>query len=296
MTYTCLHTHTTFCDGKDDVEAMCKAAFEKGFASIGFSAHAPTEHAVQKTDWHLPQGRLDEYLNTVRAAEKRWAGKLAVYLGLEVDYIKGRMGPADRIYRELGLDYIIGSVHYVFPPGGGEPVTVDCPETEFERNLRTLFHGDGEALAAAYWDAEAAMVQSGGLDILGHLDLVIKNNPGDKWFSTNAPPYREQAAALIPLIAQSGIVVELNTGGLNRGRTTEPYPAPRLLALLQKAAVPVTITADAHETAHLGGHYEEAREALLKAGYRQIALFQDRKWTSEAIQKTLRATLIESEF
>jgi histidinol-phosphatase (PHP family) len=287
MTYTCLHTHTNFCDGKDDVETMCRVAFEKGFASIGFSAHAPTEHAIQ-TDWHLPQARLAEYIDVVRAAGKRWAGKIAVYLGLEVDYIKGRMGPADRIYRELGLDYIIGSVHYIFPPSGGEPITVDSPKEEFERDLRTLFKGEGETLAAAYWDMEAEMIQHGGFDILGHLDLRKQNNPNDKWFSTAAPLYREKLEALIPLIVQSGSVVELNTGGQNRGHVTEPYPSPRLLTLLQKAAVPVTITADAHRAGQLGGHYEEARRTLLKAGYRHISIFEGRKanapiWRSEEI-------------
>jgi histidinol-phosphatase (PHP family) len=288
VTYSCLHTHTNFCDGKDDVEAMCRAAFEKGLCSIGFSAHAPVEHAVGKTDWHLPQARLAEYLDAVRSAKRRWAGKIAVYLGLEVDYIRGRMGPADRAYRELGLDYTIGSVHYIFPPGGGEPFTVDGPKDEFERDLRARFDGDGEALAAVYWETAAEMIRSGGFDILGHLDLVKKNNPGGRWFSAAAPPPPEKAAALVPLIAGSGCVVEVNTGGMNRGCFDEPYPSPRLLTLLGEASVPVIITADAHSTAHLGGHYREAREALLKAGYRRVSVFEGRRagkpvWKSEEI-------------
>jgi histidinol-phosphatase (PHP family) len=288
MTYTCLHTHTNFCDGRDDVEAVCKAAFEKGLAAVGFSAHAPVTHAVEETGWHLPQARLAEYLDTVRAAERRWAGKIAVYLGLEVDYIKGRMGPADRVYRELELDYVIGSVHYVFPPGGGEPVTVDSPREEFERDLRARFGGDGEALASAYWDMEAEMIRRGGFDILGHLDLVKKNNPGGIWFSADAPFYREKSGAVIPLIAGSGAVAELNTGGMNRGLLAEPYPSPQLLSLLREAAVPVLVTADAHESAHLDGHYGEARRALLQAGYRRAPVFKGRRggrpvWESEEI-------------
>jgi histidinol-phosphatase (PHP family) len=267
---------------------MCRAAVEKGLAAIGFSAHAPVEHAVGKTDWHLPQARLAEYLDAVRSAKQRWAGKIAVYLGLEVDYIRGRMGPADRVYWELGLDYVIGSVHYIFPPGGGEPFTVDGPKGEFERDLRVHFDGDGEALAAAYWETAAEMIRSGGFDILGHIDLVKKNNPGGRWFSAAAPRSLEQAAALIPLVAGAGCVVEVNTGGMNRGFFDEPYPSPRLLSLLREAAVPVIVTADAHSTAHLGGHYREARDALLEAGYRRVSVFKGRRagkpvWKSEEI-------------
>jgi histidinol-phosphatase (PHP family) len=288
VTYSCLHTHTDFCDGKDGVEAMCRAAFEKGLSAIGFSAHAPAEHAVGRTIWHLPQERLPGYLDAVRSAKQRWAGKIDIYLGLEVDYIKGRMGPADRVYRELGLDYIIGSVHYIFPPGGGEPFTVDSPKDEFEHDLRAYLDGDGEALSAVYWETEAEMIRAGGFDILGHLDLIKKNNPGDRWFSTAAPPYMEKSAALIPLIAAAGRVVEVNTGGMNRGLFDEPDPSLRLLSLLCGAGVPVIITADAHETAHLDGHYREAREALLKAGYRRASVFKGRQagqpvWKNEEI-------------
>ncbi|GHV31196.1 hypothetical protein AGMMS4952_19420 [Spirochaetia bacterium] len=120
--FSCLHTHTDFCDGKGSVEDFCQAAYAKGLSAIGFSAHAPiAKKTGLKTDWHLPDDRLDEYIGTVNAARRRWAGKLPVYLGLEVDYIKepngsSLSGPADRDFQSLGLDYIIGSVHYIFPP------------------------------------------------------------------------------------------------------------------------------------------------------------------------------------
>lgn len=35
-----LHTHSTFCDGKDTPEEMVLTVMEKGFSSVGFSGHA----------------------------------------------------------------------------------------------------------------------------------------------------------------------------------------------------------------------------------------------------------------
>jgi histidinol phosphatase-like PHP family hydrolase len=29
--YSCLHTHTVFCDGSDDIETFCQTAHAKGF-------------------------------------------------------------------------------------------------------------------------------------------------------------------------------------------------------------------------------------------------------------------------
>jgi len=93
--FSSLHTHTIFCDGKDDVETMCAAAYEKGLAAIGFSAHAPVGRTGLVTNWHLKDSRLEEYAGEVCAARRRWEGRLAVYLGLEVDYIKGLRSPLD---------------------------------------------------------------------------------------------------------------------------------------------------------------------------------------------------------
>ncbi|MDR2028345.1 MAG: histidinol-phosphatase [Treponema sp.] len=289
MRYSCLHTHTNFCDGDDDVETICRAAYEQGLVSVGFSSHAPIRRKTGlSSDWHLRDERLEEYLDAVRAARRRWAGKLPVFLGLEADYIRGLTGPADRDYRDMGLDYLIGSVHYVIPPNGREPFTVDGPREEFERDLRENFDGDGEALMEAYWEAVRDMLREGGFDILGHLDLIKKNNPRQEWFSPEGERYLRQTARIADPVAASGVVVELNTGGLNRGKTTEPYPSPGILGLLREKNVPIIITADAHRAGHLRSHYDTARQALLDAGYTRTVLFGGRRdgkpvWNDEAL-------------
>jgi histidinol-phosphatase (PHP family) len=285
LRYSSLHVHTVFCDGEDEIETYCRAAWEGGFASLGFSAHAPVYAKTGiSSDWHLPEDRLAPYQEAVRDAARSWAGKLPVYLGLEADYIQGRTGPADPDYRDMGLDYLIGSVHYVFPPGGGEPFTVDGPREDFDRDVRSRFGGDGEALREAYWDALEQMIRAGGFDILGHMDLVKKNNPREEWFSLAGGRFLERARSLAALIARSGIVVEVNTGGLNRGTTKDTYPSREILALLRKQHVPVTITADAHRVSDLGGHYGNARQTLLEAGYTGAVLFEGKgKWVEEGL-------------
>jgi histidinol-phosphatase (PHP family) len=274
MYVSCLHTHTEFCDGKGDVESFCKTAYARGLAAIGFSAHAPlTKKTGLQTDWHLKDEDLDRYIDRVNMARRRWEGKLRVFLGLEIDYIKGLIGPADRDFKALDLDYCIGSVHYVFPPKGGEPFTVDDDAEEFKRNMDRHFPGDGEGMAEAYWDAMEEMLSLGGFDILGHLDVVMKNNRQGEYFDPRGDRYRRRAARIAGLAARSGAVVEVNTGGINRGKSTEPYPSPELLRLLRQEGARMTITADAHEPAQIDGNYGLARRLLREAGYAEIAEF-----------------------
>jgi histidinol-phosphatase (PHP family) len=273
MNYSCLHTHTDFCDGHGDVERFCRTAWERGLSAIGFSAHAPiTKKTGWRTDWHMADDRREEYMESVRSARRRWEGKLPVYLGLEADFIAGFIGPRD--FQDLGLDYIIGSVHYVLPPNGGEPFTVDGPEEEFAAGL-ARFNGDGEALMEAYWDCVEAMIREGGFDIIGHLDLIKKNNRRGTVFNLEGKRYRNRIRRLAPLIDQSGTVVEVNTGGLNRGKTADTYPSREILELLRGR--PVIITADAHSPDQLDGHYDDARQVLLAAGRTRAVSFQGRR-------------------
>jgi histidinol-phosphatase (PHP family) len=287
MRYSCLHTHSVFCDGHDSIETLCRHAYAQGFVSLGFSSHAPVRRKTGlETDWHLEEARLEPYLEEVRAARRRWAGKLPVYLGLEVDYIQGRMGPADGDYREMGLDYLIGSVHYVLSPRGNY-IAVDSPPEEFSRDLRREFEGNGAALMEAYWDALEGMIQAGGFDILGHIDLVKKNKPPD--YSPEGTAYTRRIRRAAAAAASSGAVVEVNTGGLIRGAVAEPYPSPALLKLLREGGAAVTISADAHRAEHLGGHYETARQLLLQAGYTSIMLFKGPggggpRWETEPLE------------
>lgn len=262
---------------------MCRAAYGKGLDALGFSAHAPLPF---KTAWHLSGDRLDEYARTVRAAAAEWKGRLPVYLGLEIDYIEGLAGPADGRFERIGLDYSIGSVHYLVPANGAEPFTVDGPYEEWERGVREGFGGDGEAAAEAYWSAVAAMVRAGGFDMIGHLDLVKKNNGanGEKlFFDPDGTRYRAAAARAVEEIRKAAVVVELNTGALNRGSLRETYPSPALLKELRKIDARMVVNADAHKAEHVAGHYEEALRSLRAAGFTETVLFDGKEWRTEAL-------------
>jgi histidinol-phosphatase (PHP family) len=276
MKYACIHTHTSFCDGSGTVEDFCEAAAGKGLESLGFSAHAPIPRGSGlTTDWHLPAERLEEYLDAVRDARRRWEGRLPVYLGLEADYIPGIMSPADFSIQDLGLDYIIGSVHYVVPPTGA-PFCVDGPALELEAGIRDGFGGDTKALLNSYWDTIAAMIRTGGFDVLGHADLVRKNNSGGRFFSESAAFYRARARDAAKLAGEYGVTAEVNTGGMNRKKMRDPYPSAFLLGAFREYSVPLVINADAHTCEDLDGHYGEARAAMLEAGYVEAVIFAGR--------------------
>jgi histidinol-phosphatase (PHP family) len=294
-----LHTHTAFCDGSGSPEDFCQAAHAGRFASLGFSAHAPIQKRTgHQSSWHLPENRFTDYCNAVSACGRAWSAVFPVFLGLEADYIAGAQCPRD--FSGLGLDYLIGSVHCVVPrqfvtalpaftgaaaspefaffAAAGGMLCVDGSAHDWSRLIDVFFNGDVWSLVDAYWTDVEHMIRSGGFDILGHLDLLKKNNqaslvPRQHLFDEQDPRYHRHITRIAETLAQTKIVVEINTGGINRGKVTEPYPSLSILKILRAHAIPITINSDAHTPQHLCGGYAIAVETARAAGYTEIQLF-----------------------
>lgn len=270
--FSSMHTHTIFCDGKDDIETMCRAAYENKLYAIGFSAHAPIAKQIgSESEWNLRDDLVEDYVTGVLAAKQRWQGKLKVFLGYEVDYIKDRRSPLDSDIASLNLDYTIGSVHYLYY--NNNFFTVDGPKEEFERGFKEGFGGDALKLMSSYYDAVLEMITAGGFDILGHVDLLKKNLQGSYLpEETETIRQREIAAAA----KKAGLVVEVNTGGLNRKKINELYPSLSFLKILREFDIPVIITADAHCAKHISGNYNIAVDTLVCANFKEHVLFKGR--------------------
>lgn len=275
------HTHTTFCDGNDDPEAMVQSAITNNMQELGFSAHTAWPVA---TEWHLPPSRYGEYISVIRAMAEKYAGTITIRCGFEADYIPGLTAPDSAIYREFAPDYLIGSVHMVLSPEKKQRIwSVDGPVEEVAQGLSAAFRNNGKRAVQAYWAAVREMVQTCDFDIIGHLDLVRKRNKALRFFDETEPWYRREVAETVKVIARSGKIVELNTGGMARKAIDSIYPAPATLELLCKRDVPVTFSSDVHTAADILYGHETALQEARRAGYREITFLGSRCYETEYI-------------
>ena len=75
-----LHTHSTFCDGKNTPEEIVISAINKGFASVGISGHGYTEF-----DLRYCVKNVAEYQNEIKRLKEKYKNEIEIYLGVEED-------------------------------------------------------------------------------------------------------------------------------------------------------------------------------------------------------------------
>ena len=254
-----LHTHSTFGDGKNTCEEIVLSALQKGFLSVGFSEHA---YAPYDTDCCIKQEDIPRYFAEVNRLKKEFAGQIEIFLGFECDYY---------CYPErAGLDFTIGSVHSLFDKASGEYFTIDDTPEAFEQGLNRMAGGDVETFVKIYYRDVADMAHEYKPDIVGHLDLITKLNRNNRYFDPKSPWYRRIMRETAGKIAETGCIVEVNTGGMSRGVTDMPYPSIEILSELFDLHVPLTISSDAHSADSLDFWFSETVELLKKTGFRSI--------------------------
>jgi histidinol-phosphatase (PHP family) len=266
-----LHTHSSFCDGKLAPETYAASALEKDMDILGFSSHAPIPYPpgadALGVFWCLKPDDIWSYTETINNLTTIHAGKLDIRLGLEIDYIPHVTGPNHPMFCEMQLDYSIGSVHAAGANPDGSIWTVDCKPDNFIEGIDRIFGGSVERTVREFYRRIREMVAEQPPDIIGHLDLIRKNNKTLNFLDESEKWYRHEVYETLEAVAASDCVIELNTGGMARGYVDQPYPSFFVLKRCRELHIPVMINSDAHHPDAVMAQYDYAVELLRKAGF-----------------------------
>ena len=256
------HTHSTFSDGKNTPEEIIECAIEKGFSSLGFSDHGITEFDIRYC-MRDTQG----YLAEIRRLQKKYAGKIQIYLGTEEDISR----PVNRD----DYDYLISSSHYIYFNGKHYPFDSTY---EYYTTCLQLFNGDALALARSYYQTFCDYLMQRKPDVIGHFDLITKFDESKQDYLLHDERYWEIAENAVKQALQTGSIFELNTGLMIRGYRTTPCPHERLLKIIAQNGGKITLSSDSHHINHLDGYFEEMKTLLKSVGFDGVYVLLDGKW------------------
>lgn len=258
-----LHMHTTYADGKDAPEEIVQEAIRRGFDSIGFSEHSymyfsPSPYQMTIED-------MDSYKTEIRALKAKYKGVIDIFCGMEFE-----------MYSEVpmdGFDYLIGSVHYL--DFDGRILGFDRGLQETAAYIDSNFGGSGLGFAQKYFETVAHLPEKGTFDIIGHFDLVTKNNEKGGFIDTSAKAYLDAGFEAIHALKGKIPLFEVNTGAIARGYRTAPYPQMEFLKEFQHCGFGVVITSDCHNKDFIDCYYKEAESLIKEAGFRSKWILTD---------------------
>ncbi len=270
-----LHTHTSYCDGSKDIEEMIKAAINYNYQIIGISSHGPLPF---ESDWTMKKEDLHEYIEEVKKLKEKYKSDIKILLGLELDYIPGFK--FDYIDNDIfkSLDYWIGSIHFLGQYKNKEYWTVDYDLKELKRGIQETFGDNIKKAVIQYYKYMEDMVENYKPSILGHLDLIKKNNRNSILFDESELWYRNSISSLLDKVKKSNVVVELNTGGKYRDYTINYYPSNWILKEINSRDIPITISRDSHDIESLDFEYEDSIKLLKTIGFSEIYYYDGKTW------------------
>lgn len=250
------HSHTEYCDGRKPMAEIAASAYSKGFAEWGLSPHSPVccESGANMKFWDVPA-----FLNEATRLKSEYEGKMKVLTGMEIDYISPSFGPHIDYFKELPLDYRIGSVHFVRTKDG-RPVDVDGPAERFLKYLDSEYAGDLRYVAETYFAMELEMLDLGGFEIIGHLDKIGDNGSAADSMLEDQEWYAPLVEKVIAKAVEKDVIIEINTKAYPLRERF--FPALRWWPLLNKYGAKLTLSTDAHYPERVDAGYAEAMRLL----------------------------------
>jgi len=250
-----LHTHTVrCCHASGSPEEYAEQAVRNKLTALGVSCHAPWMMQQPNRQMAMGYEEVSAYVSDILWLRAKFEGRLDVFLSMEMDWYPG----ADKLIAETRakypLDYALGSVHHL-------------PQYAFENaSVRNLFHHIPESeIWTAYFEATAAMIDSGLIDAVTHIDLPkLRSRMGKHDWLPLAEPTLDALRR-----AKGRVAVEINTSGRDKAIRTF-FPEPEFLAAVHATGSPIILGSDAHGPTQVGRYFDEAIELAKSVGYDAI--------------------------
>lgn len=231
-----LHIHTNYSfDSKATAQQYIDTALQRGVNVLCFTDHIEANDLFNTFNTFEFERRAKEFAEL----KKEYKGQVLILSGVE--FGEPHMHPKEMAFiNSLGLDMVIGSVHY--PLDYSIYVKKDCSRREYERIYDKFVYD---------------MVSAGGFDVLGHIDLP-------KRYHDDYVEDVEQLKRSMDMCIKQGIVPEINTSSLRKG-LQQPMPSLSLIEYYaSQGGKYITVNSDSHTAVDLNTDFDRVTAELPK--------------------------------
>ena len=147
-------------------------------------------------------------------------------------------------------------------------MAVDGSFAILQTYVEDALHGDWMRMFRIYYENLSSMLCKDRPQIIGHFDLVRKQPQLAGFFTS--PAYRRIALNALERSRACGGVLEINTGGMVKGKMSDPHPSGELMGAWLEMGGAVTVTSDCHDAAFLNFGLDRLLVTLKRIGYRSV--------------------------
>ena len=257
-----LHTHCTLSfDGKSSADDMVRRAVE-----LGIKHYALTDH-VDLGDFADPDFDLEATVNgareTIPALQKKFAGITDLLYGVELGQATQDYETAERLLRENGYDFVLGSTHNI--RGHKDFYFIDFSQT------------DPLPILSAYFDETAELAEWGKFDSLAHLTYPLRYIAGEYGIKPDMSIFAPAIDRILQTLVRKNIALEINTSGLRQKIGVTMPDADIVKRYRELGGKLITIGSDAHCTDDLGKGIAEGIKLAKDIGFDKIAYYKRRE-------------------
>ena len=244
------------------MEQSCEAAIASGVTEIAITDHVDHVPADLGYGFYRPEA----YLRELDEMRERFAGRLTVLRGAEVDYNDSTIDDVERFldrYRDE-YDFIIGSVHY-FSDGA-----MIFPDYFAGKSLDEVF--------LPYLDQVERAVETGWFDSIGHLDLPKRYAP--KTHRDYDPLlFKARLERIFDRMIAKGVAFEINTSGLRQTPRTSMPSGLVVRWYADRGGKLITTGSDSHAAQTVGAGIPLTLDMLQLCGIEHVASFRKHQAT-----------------
>lgn len=251
------HLHTEFStDSETPMRAQAERALELGIPAICVTDHM---------DMDYPQGEFwldtDRYMEAVRRLQEEYRGRLEISFGVELGLMEHLRARQEEYLKKYPFDFVIGSVHLIH---GEDPYNGEL----FRK------YGDDEVFREYFRLSHRLLADAPSIQSWGHLDYVVRYGQNPEVYSYRK--YADEIDAVLKLLLEKGIALEVNTAGFRTLGRTNPEPDV-LRRYRELGGELITVGSDGHQPEYLGYRFRETEELLRSCGFSYYAVFRQRK-------------------
>lgn len=267
------HTHTHYCPhgSGDHVEKMIEKAISLGFTEYHITEHSPIPSSFQTllqpkeviAELAMSENVVDDYLREMLAVKQKYADKIAIKVGFEVDFLPTHIDWTKDFLKEYGpfCDTGILSVHFL--EGKEKWCCVDYKAEDVKENL-VPYYGDNEQFQLAYYQLieESIFADLGAYKPrkIGHMTLCNKFK--DFLGIDENPRVNARIEELLLMVKEQGYILDYNAAGLFKPYCGQTYPPKSIAQKARQLGVQLEYGSDAHSINDIGRGIKEMEELI----------------------------------